>query len=632
MVKANIPSVIEEQNQQTDNNRKLADCAAILRRKYTLNNKVLFIQPPQFMLDTFNLKVVKERGCYAYPPAGLQCIAKALSKRNLDIDIIDLNYLLLRRIIEDGSFNHLDWLNILDDYLKENHPYIIGATCISIYADVFKDTHPLTCLLKHLRKIDKAVIIAGGSIATNEYEGYLKKDLCHFVVAGEGENKINFLFDHLFADKQGHISTPGIYFKFENSIEETNGNKDIVALKGNLVEAYKNIPVEDYKNVGSLNPFSRMAGRDKPFTGIQLNRGCRANCKFCGVIEFMGQGLRQYPVQDLLEEIHYLVKERGVRYLEILDDDLLGYHGSKESVLILFKEMVKLNKEYEISWGVGNGFVAASLNEELLNLMRDSGCVGFRIGIESGNEKMLRRMRKPTSLPLLKKVGVLLQKFPELFVGGNYIIGLFGEETFGEMLDTLRFSNEINLDWSTFAVFQFTNKSVSAYTENLMLRRKLTTDFIPVKDSSNREILGSAEIITGPAVFKMAKETIPSQEQIKHIWFAFNLVANYINNKNLKPGGRPEKFISWIEAVRIAYPDNPYMPLFAGIGYVLLGNKELANDSLKKAKENLIVSQYWKNRFDQFDLNDLVTDFPQGAKEVQVILQRKRNRYLDWIS
>ncbi|MBU3956390.1 B12-binding domain-containing radical SAM protein [bacterium] len=594
-----------------------------------MNNKVLLIQTPQFMPDAFNRKVAQQRGCYAYPPAGLQCIANALSDRDLEIDILDLNYHVLKSVVNEENFDDIKGTGILDEYLNRHNPSIIGVTCLTIYGDIFEDTHPLTCLLKHLRKRDKSIIIAGGPIATNEYENYLKKDLCHFVIEGEGENKIKFLFDYLFEGGSDYNSLRGIYFKDKGNIKETSGRKDNVALKGNLINTYKKLPIEDYSSVGSLNPFSRMAGLDKRFAGIQLNRGCRANCKFCGVAEFMGKGLRQYPVHDLLEEIHYLVKERGVRHFEILDDDFLGYGEFLKALITLLKDMKELNKKYGISWSAGNGLIAASLTEDLLGLMRDSGCIGFRIGIESGNGNMLKKMRKPVTLSVLRKTGKKLRKFPEIFVAGNYIMGLLGEETFGEMLDTFKFSAEMNLDWTAFTTFQFTSKATMA-AEHLKPVDNSATDFIPAKDTAGREILETEGIVSGPAIFNMPKSSVPSHEQIKQIWFTFNLVANYINNKNLKPGGMPEKFISWVEAVRVVYPENPYMPLFTGIGCVLLGRQELANKYLEKTKENLRVSEYWRKRFSQFGLTDLINRFPQNDEKAQEVLEPLRQRYAQW--
>ena len=109
-----------------------------LRRKFSVNHKVLLLQVPQFLLDTFNPEVVKNKGYYAYPPTGLQCIKKALSDRDLEIDILDLNFSLLKRLLQDPNFNHLNWLDLLDEYLEENDPSIIGVTGISVSTFIAK--------------------------------------------------------------------------------------------------------------------------------------------------------------------------------------------------------------------------------------------------------------------------------------------------------------------------------------------------------------------------------------------------------------------------------------------------------------------------------------------------------------
>ena len=622
-----MTEILLEGHDKSTGNAKLAEFAAILREKYRLNNRVLFIQSPQFLFESLNIEVIKNRGYYAYPPAGLQHLTKALSGRNLEIRILDLNYRFLKRAISDTSFNYQNWLDMLDDCFNKYMPSIVGVTAISVYADVFKPTFPLTSILKRLRDRDDCIVVAGGPTATNETENYLRGDFCHFIIEGEGENKINFLFDHLFDCKQIHKPTPGIYFKFTEKIEHTNGEKDIVNLQGSLIDTYKLVPIEDYHNGGCSNPFSRMAGQDKPFTGIQLNRGCRANCEFCDVSKLMGIGLRQYPVKDLIDDIRYLVKERGIRHFEILDDDFLGTPNFKKGVVELLKEMVGLRQQHGITWSVGNGLIAASLTEEILCLMRDSGCVGFRIGIESGNAEIQKKMKKPVSLPLLRNAGKMLQKFPEIFVAGNYIIGFFGTETFGQMLDTFRFSCEMNLDGANFTVFQFTSKSSLRETHG---DRRIAAEFVPSKDSVLGEILVSESVITGPDLFDIGREIIPTPEQIKEIWFAFNLVANYINNKNLKDGGRPEKLAKYLEAVHLVYPNNPYMPLFAGISHVLLGNLEMTQKHLEKTKRNLHGSEYWNTRFNQFGLNEIVNGFPENVNEVQKALDPLRKRFLKW--
>ena len=87
---------------------------------------------------------------------------------------------------------------------------------------------------------------------------------------------------------------------------------------------------------------------------------------------------------------------------------------------------------------------------------------------------------------------------------------------------------------------------------------------------------------------------------------------------------------SWLEAVQLAYPGNPYMPLFAALSYILVGDKESARKHLKSTKKNLHGSEYWKGRFAQFDLTNIVADFPQNADEAQKALEPLRKRYSEW--
>lgn len=594
------------------NNSNLAEYTARLKSKYSLNKKVLFVQSLQFLFESLNLEVIKNRGYYAYPPTGLQHLVKALAGRDLEIKILDLNYQFLKRVISDNSFKYENWLDILDEYLDDYQPSVVGVTSISVYGDVFKAAFPLTAILERLRKRDDCLVVAGGATVTNETANYLKGDFCHFVIEGEGENKINYLFDSLFDCQPNHKATPDIYFMFNEKIEQTNGEKDIVKMEGDLVETYKLVDIEDYCQVGCTNPFSRMAGQDKPFTGIQLHRGCRANCKFCDVSRMMGLGLRQYNVEDILADINYLVKKRNIRHFEILDDDFLGASNFKDGIMAVLKELVKLRQEFDITWSAGNGLIAASLTDEILTLIRDSGCVGFRIGIESGNAQMQKQMKKPANLTLLRRVGRTLQKYPEIFMAGNYIIGFFGTETFGQMLDTFKFSLEMNLDGASFSAFQFTGESSIKEVHG---NRRIAAEFIPSKDSSRGEILVSKEVVSGPAIFNLPKNIIPSPEQIKEIWFAFNLVANYIDNKNLKPGGHPKKFAAWLNALQLTYPKNSYMPLFAALCYVLTGENKQAAKQLAKVKSNLADSGYWRNRLRQFGLVTLLNNFPNNAVE-----------------
>lgn len=617
---------LQEQIQEREN-LYLRQYVSQLREKFTLERKLLLIQAPQFLFESINIEVIKNRASYVYPPTGLLWLAKSLEGRFIDIKIFDLNLEFLHRVIQGEPFDYRNLVQILDDYLMENEPSIVAVTCLTVYKDLFKEDHPLTAILRYLKEKDKYIVLAGGPTVINEIQGYLSRGLCHFIIAGEGENKINYLWDVFFEEEASNSPTGGIYFKFRNAIEQTMGVNDNVMPRGNLITTYKDINVEKYNKAGSLNPYSRMSGQDKIYSVFQLNRGCRYNCKFCGVRSFMGKGTRSYPLKELIEEIHYLVKERGVRHFEVLDDDFLA---NPQAAKILLEGLCGLRKKYEITWSANNGFLATSITKDLLNLMRDSGCMGFKIGIESGNLEMLRKIRKPGNQQVFKKMSEILQNYPELFIGGNYIIGLLNEETFGQMLDTFILSCRLNFDWSSFSIFQFTSR-LNAEIENLKTSGVEGTDFIPAKDTFARDILEDESLPLGPEVFSLPKGIVPTRKQLKNIWFTFNLVGNYINNKNLKPQGDPGKFISWVEAVQVAYPNNPYMHLFSGLGHILLGNTGKAQIHINRCRTIVGASGNWKYRLERFSLNEMIDRFPKSDTEVYEKLSAIQGAYQDYL-
>ena len=603
-------------------NKPLVQFSHQLRETFQPRKRLLLIQSPQFLFENINLDIIRRRGYYAYPPTGLQWIAKALEDRGFEIEIFDLNFHLLDRIIQDHSFDYRDWLSLLDQKLTSFHPSLVGVTCLSVYTDLFVGYHPLTAILRHLTKKKQYITLAGGPTASNEIKGYLERGLTHYLLEGESEKTINYLMDVLFEEE---LSSPfsGIHYFFDHRCYETTGEAKTYYPEGNLINSYAKIPVERYNEVGCLNPYSRMSGRqNERYGAFLLNRGCRANCKFCSVRSFMGKGTRTHPVEEVLAEIRYLTIERGVRHFEVLDDDFLVNPGAVKELLI---GLTQLRQKHPITWSANNGLIAASITQKLLDLMKTSGCVGFKIGFETGNKDFLKQVRKPGSVQGFLATGKILQDYPEFFVGGSYIIGLFGTESFGQMLDTFHLARRLYLDWASFSLFQYTSDANSK-AENMPTNIK-ATEFIPTKDTSEREIPDDPSIPLGPEVFSLPKVQVPNRDQLRHIWMTFNLYCNYINNKHLKPSGNPDLLIPWLEALMNNYPTNPYMPLFAGIGHKMAGRQELAVPLVEQSQAIVERSANWTYRFEKFGLEQLLRSSAQPNSVLQNVLLKLEKRY-----
>lgn len=611
--------------QQEDNSALDAYCAQ-LRQIFPANNRLLLIQIPQVILGSFNREIALARGYYAFPPTGLQYLFEAIKHRGLSVRILDLNYELLKRVFEDPDFDHNDWPILLEEEMERFDPGIVGVSCLFDMA-----IGAMVEVLERVRRRGQSVVIAGGVIATYECESLLSRDLAHFVVRGEGENKLNFLLDKLGQQNLGCAPVPGILFH-DGALRESCGAPDVVTVHGNLVDSYALVPIETYKEYGSLNPYSRQTDAlGYPFAAIQFSRGCRAECTFCSVRDFMGRGVRCRSVDDVLAEMEFLYHSKGVHHFEWLDDDLLFYrHEIKE----LFRRIIDTG--LDIRWSANNGLIASSIDEEMLDLIQRSGCVGFKIGIETGNEEMLRKVKKPGKHSKFLNFSRMLKSYPRPFVGGNFIVGLPGE-TFGQMMDSFRFAIEMELDWAAFTVCQVI-RGASAFSDSgEYFEHQMKTDgantanFIPVRESVAGLVNTDPNVKHNLDVFSLSPNEVPSADQVKEIWFAFNIIVNYMCNKNLRPNGDPRKFVAWVETARRAYPSNPYMLLFMALGHRLLGDDATALEQWHRA-QLCAGNDYWRDRFNAFHLNKLLIDFPATSETAYRYLAALSQDILDQIN
>lgn len=571
--------------------------------------RLLLIQMPQIDIEVLNMEIAKVKGYYLFPPSGLQYAYEEIKHRNIEVEIIDLNFEILKCFLSDDNFNPLDWIEILKQRIEEFNPTIFGVSCLFDFSIRY-----FLEILEYLKKASNSIVVAGGVIATFEWKNLIEKDLAHFVITGEAENKINYLLDHITTENLDTKSEPHIYYKYQGVVEQTKGTLGEIDFNTNLVDSYKLFPIAEYNKYGSLNPFSRTIDGVLPFAVIQRSRGCRAHCTFCSVEKIMGAGVRIRSNESVLQEMEFLIQEHGVTHFEWLDDDLLfDAHEFKG----LLREIIA--KRWDITWSANNGLIATYINDEMLKLISDSGCIGFKIGVETGNKEMLRDVKKPASLGAFLKLSEKLVDYPKIFVGGNIIIGL-PKEKFHMLMDTFRFSIKMNYDWAVFTTCQAIRgasafSEMGEYFENQMETKDgANHNFIPTRLSKKGHIETADTIKKGLDVFLIDDNELPNHEQVQELWFSFNLIVNFIMNKNLYPDGHRRKFISWVETARKAYPYSPYMLLFLAIAYRMQGNEDLAQERYKIALTKIDGDSYWEGRMEEFGLMKIVNEFNDGIE------------------
>lgn len=109
---------------------------------------------------------------------------------------------------------------------------------------------------------------------------------------------------------------------------------------------------------------------------VQATRGCPYSCSFCTVPK-LNPGFRMRPIEDVLADIKFNnLKYWWERKIVWFWDDNLTIN--RKYIKELLNEMIPLNK-----WWLTQASIDVVKDEELLLLMKQSGCIGVFLGLES---------------------------------------------------------------------------------------------------------------------------------------------------------------------------------------------------------------------------------------------------------
>ncbi len=121
---------------------------------------------------------------------------------------------------------------------------------------------------------------------------------------------------------------------------------------------------------------------------VEAGRGCHFKCEFCAVQTVFNASQTRRPVQDIVEEVKRVASQR--RLIFFVDDNITSNIDEAKE---LFRALIPLR----IRW-VSQASINAAHDEEFLDLLRQSGCMGVLIGFESTNPDVLKSMHKSFNL------------------------------------------------------------------------------------------------------------------------------------------------------------------------------------------------------------------------------------------
>lgn len=579
-------------------------------------SKLLIIQVPQVPADVFDPDVAEIRGYQNYPPIGFLYLAAAAraTRPDIEIKILDLNCEMLRlsrqNMMDDIS---VFWHDLIRDEIeKSSELHVCVGNNWAVVTPMFLK------VTRFIREnFPSVTLVSGGVETTQNYAKLVKEDYCHIAFRYEGEAPFTAFLESCGKDKPEKVP-PGVAFLSDGEYWETPPMPHPPTDFLDIRPYYDLIDVSNYHEYGGMNPFSRYIGKEQIYSAVLSNRGCRSSCSFCGVLAFYPHKVRTRTVRSVVDEIKFLVEEKGVRLVDFLDDDLV--YGEDRSIE-LFKLMAE-ELPSDFGWIANNGITGCSITEEIMYWMNQSGCKGMKIGVETGNEELLKEIRKPATKDGLRKAGQVIKKYPEVHVSGNYMLG-FPEENFGQLMDTFEFANELAWDWANYYLCQPAGGTPIWDAFHALGDPRCQDDgtevnpsaigLIPARFAPQKADFGyhkgyhsdtnpgfESDVKSGRRIFDLPKAYIPDSEQLKEIWFTFNLVTNFINNRNFLPGGNVSKLTRWFEAIHESYPKDASMCSMLVRCYRLLKDNERAN--FYRGRFNYLVSEfdYWKRRTEEF--------------------------------
>ena len=227
-------------------------------------------------------------------------------------------------------------------------------------------------------------IVMGGVYPSTQPDLALSSQ-ADYIVIGEGER----VFAEIVSGRNP-VDIRGVYAPSTDQSPRSFDPADMISDLDSLPFIVEDSPgIDQYHQI---SPRAQKGGS----ASIATSRGCPYACEFCSIHPVYGRRWRARSSGNVLEEIELLRGRQGVKRLEFEDDNLTL---DKERAARIFEGLLRFNeKGAGIRWSVPNGIRIDTLNEELIGLMKRSGCESLVLALEHGDPGMLERMNKRLDL------------------------------------------------------------------------------------------------------------------------------------------------------------------------------------------------------------------------------------------
>lgn len=376
--------------------------------------KILLVNPSltQEKVGHYNLAVEKLRGIY--PSLGLLYIAATLEKAGHSVEVIDFD-------IEKNPHSKLSSI------LQLSKPDIVG---IHVMTWTFHQANKIALFAKE--QLPSIIVVAGGAGVTCLPQSVMKYSAFDYGVIGEGEETVLELAAAI-ACYGNPESVKGIIFRKNGALAQNEARPLMQNLNNVFAPA---------RHLVNLKLYQDVLTRERNFATMITSRGCPYHCIYCDRVNRMGSLWRSVTNQKVVEEIKELYYRFGVKEIMFFDDEFIIERGK----ILELCEMISALK-LPLVWECRARVDLVDL--KLLGAMKKSGCYRIRFGFESGDNGILRLLKKGITVEQSKECA-RITKESGIEIFGYFMLGCPGE-TKQTMEKTIELALSIDPDFAVFS-------------------------------------------------------------------------------------------------------------------------------------------------------------------------------------
>jgi len=323
-------------------------------------------------------------------PLGLLSLAANLQQENLTVKIYKPKIRLL---------NQTNFKQAATDILLYK-PLIIGFStwCISYPAAIL--------LAEEIKKTASRIsIIFGGPHASSlSLETLTAFPFVDYVLSGESDYTFPQFVREIKKSKSRFWDIQGLNFRVNSKVIQ---NK----IKTTITDLDK-LPIPAYHLVAQTK-----------WLKIDVGRGCPFHCTYCSTSLFFSKKYRIKTAERIYSEMIQAWQKRKITSFSFAHD---MFTLDKKFVFELCEKLIEFQKSKQIKFKWNCSARIDCVNKEMLSIMKDAGCSDIFFGIETGSERLQKKIKKNLPVSEVNNIAMICRTIG-IRMHASFILGFPGE-------------------------------------------------------------------------------------------------------------------------------------------------------------------------------------------------------------